>query len=218
MGNDRQDEPFLTRWSRQKRDAAAPAADTGTLDVAADAPEIDLSKLPSIDDLTADSDITGFLRKGVPEALQRLALRRMWSLDPSIRDFVEIAENQWDFNVAGGVAGVFQELAPGADVGVWLAQAAPSGVPTPSVVAEKNVNLDRGNNIASQHIQKAADLTGSDGPDLAGDPTTHESHASSTTRVVTQAPANIEDKAPCLEPAAAAVPATRRRHGGALPR
>jgi len=217
MSNDRNDEPFLTRWSRQKRDAAAPAVDTGTADVAADAPEVDLSKLPNIDDLTANSDITGFLRKGVPEALQRLALRRMWSLDPAIRDFVEIAENQWDFNAPGGIPGLYQDLLEGTDVSVWLAQAAPSAAATSSVAAQEKINSDGVNNIASQHIQKTADLKGSDGPDLAGDPATHESHADFTAGVVTQAPANIEDKAPCQELAAAAVPATRRRHGGALP-
>jgi Protein of unknown function (DUF3306) len=141
MSNDRNDEPFLSRWSRQKQEGVKKAKEdkrqAGASDK--DAPiakvepetQVDLSKLPKLEDLTAESDISGFLQKGVPDALQKLALRRMWSLDPAIRDFVEIAENQWDFNAPGGVPGLFQELAEGSDVGVWLTQA------TPSVVSEQ---------------------------------------------------------------------------------
>lgn len=82
--------------------------------------------LPSVDDLTPDSDLSAFFRKGVPQELQRLAMRRMWTLDPGIRDFVEMAENQYDFNLPGGVPG-FGELSPGTDLGQLLAQAVGSG-------------------------------------------------------------------------------------------
>src|SRR3546814_4496941 len=40
--------------------------------------------LPSLEDLTAESDLTAFLREGVPESLKKAALRKMWSLDPAI--------------------------------------------------------------------------------------------------------------------------------------
>lgn len=92
------DEGFLRRWSRLKREGgksapekaearpgtppamggeggAAQAGDPGTL-----APK-DLN-LPDIDSLDKDSDFTAFLRKGVPERLQRLALRKLWQSDP----------------------------------------------------------------------------------------------------------------------------------------
>jgi hypothetical protein len=34
----------------------------------------------------------------VPAELTRIALRRAWASDPAIRDFIGIAESQWDFN------------------------------------------------------------------------------------------------------------------------
>jgi hypothetical protein len=37
--------------------------------------------------------------------LTRAALRRVWSSDPAIRDFIGIAENQWDFNDPEGIPG-----------------------------------------------------------------------------------------------------------------
>jgi len=37
--------------------------------------------------------------------LTRAALRRAWSVDPAIRDFVGLSENSWDFNALGGVPG-----------------------------------------------------------------------------------------------------------------
>src|SRR5262249_31786891 len=42
--------------------------------------------------------ITAFLRKGIPQELSRAALRRAWATDPTIRTFVGLAENAWDFN------------------------------------------------------------------------------------------------------------------------
>jgi hypothetical protein len=61
--------------------------------------------LPRIEDITAASDVSAFLRQGVPEALRNAALRRAWSLDPVIRDFVGPAEYAWDYNNPGSMAG-----------------------------------------------------------------------------------------------------------------
>jgi hypothetical protein len=84
--------------------------------VAVSEPELgpdDLAKLPSLEELTADTDITVFLRKGVPESLRNAALRRMWSLDPKIRDFVsEAREYAYDWNTPGGVPGFGGPLPP----------------------------------------------------------------------------------------------------------
>jgi Protein of unknown function (DUF3306) len=67
MSNDRDNEPFLSRWSRQKQQQVQKAK---TPPVAAKSdeaePELDLSKLTKVEDLTAESDITQFLQKGVP--------------------------------------------------------------------------------------------------------------------------------------------------------
>jgi Protein of unknown function (DUF3306) len=113
------DEEFLKRWSRRKQEAKqeskaaeqAPsppgqtaAASPETAEVASE-PEIDLSKLPSIDSITAATDITEFLRKGIPAELSRAALRRAWATDPTIRDFVGLAENAWDFTDPNAIPG-----------------------------------------------------------------------------------------------------------------
>ncbi|WP_456672075.1 hypothetical protein [Bradyrhizobium sp. LM2.9] len=41
----------------------------------------------------------------MPDDLARAALRRVWSIDPAIRDFVGLSENSWDFNAPGAMAG-----------------------------------------------------------------------------------------------------------------
>ncbi|MEY9183737.1 hypothetical protein ABIG06_005312 [Bradyrhizobium sp. USDA 326] len=98
------EEEFLARWSRRKRESQAesarPAAaqPTPPSEVTDDEREFDLSSLPSIDDINAATDITAFLSKGIPRELSRAALRRAWTSDPAIRDFVGLAENAWDFN------------------------------------------------------------------------------------------------------------------------
>ena len=125
-------EPFISRWSKRKQAArtaeqapetavskAEPRAfdatpETATPEQASGCgapPETELSaeeiaKLPSLEDLTPDTDISMFLRKGVPEPLRNAALRRMWSLDPKVRDFVcEAREYAYDWNTPGGVPG-----------------------------------------------------------------------------------------------------------------
>ena len=72
---------------------------------ATDEPAFDLSKLPSLDSITAATDIRPFLARGVPSALTRAALRRVWTADPAIRDFVGLAENAWDFTDPNAMPG-----------------------------------------------------------------------------------------------------------------
>jgi hypothetical protein len=90
---------FLSRWSRLKRqseenDRPETQAQTGEPGPT----PFDPASLPSIESLTADSDIQAFLQLGVPPELTRAALRSIWQKDPAIRDFVGIADSQWDFN------------------------------------------------------------------------------------------------------------------------
>ena len=86
---------FLSRWSRRKRAAVTPAPDPAAEAPAAAAPPavapepaepFDPASLPPIESLTAESDITAFLRPQVPASLRTAALRRAWTLDPAIRD------------------------------------------------------------------------------------------------------------------------------------
>jgi hypothetical protein len=58
-----------------------------------------------VESITAASDVRAFLAPGVPGEIARAALRRAWVTDPAIRDFVGLAENQWDFTKPDGVPG-----------------------------------------------------------------------------------------------------------------
>ncbi len=68
-------------------------------------PLFDLASLPPIESIAADTDIRAFLAPGVPPELARAALRRAWAADPKIRDFVGLADYDWDFNAPGSMAG-----------------------------------------------------------------------------------------------------------------
>jgi Protein of unknown function (DUF3306) len=68
-------------------------------------PAFDLASLPPIESIVADTDIRAFLAPGVPPELARAALRRAWAADPQIRDFVGLADYDWDFNAPGSMAG-----------------------------------------------------------------------------------------------------------------
>ncbi len=114
-------ENFLSRWSRRKLDVSkeaavdppateAPGKDrtSGKAPDSAPAPAepgFDLARLPPIESITSQTDISGFLAPGVPSELTRAALRRAWVSDPKIRNFVGLADYDWDFNAAGSMAG-----------------------------------------------------------------------------------------------------------------
>jgi len=68
-------------------------------------PPLDAASLPSIESLGPGSDIRPFLATGVAPDLTRAALRRAWSTDPAIRDFIGLSENSWDLNTQDGVPG-----------------------------------------------------------------------------------------------------------------
>jgi hypothetical protein len=136
-------EGFLSRWARLKREAeetpetapqdapdneshegasqGAPCAasdadaEAPLRETATEKPAIDLSALPSIESITATTDIRAFLAPGVPAELTRAALRRAWVVDPKIRDFVGIADYQWDFTDPNAMPG-FGPLSPLDDV------------------------------------------------------------------------------------------------------
>jgi hypothetical protein len=106
-------ENFLARWSRLKREADLEVSGVGehapvdALQVAEEpsTPAFDPASLPAIESIDAATDIRPFLNACVPEELTRAALRSTWSADPAIRDFVGIAENQWDFNDPASIPG-----------------------------------------------------------------------------------------------------------------
>jgi TorA maturation chaperone TorD len=110
-------ENIMARWSRMKRESgvtvkpdgsssrpkpdAAEAGDLNQATPSTDSPAsatFDPASLPPLQSITAGTDIRSFLGSSVPVELTRAALRRAWVTDPAIRDFIGIAENQWDFN------------------------------------------------------------------------------------------------------------------------
>ena len=114
------DTDFLARWSRRKHHAATDKirqskSESTPDDIVSETSAalaqgenrlpFDPASLPTIESIGAESDIRAFLEAGVPDDLARAALRRVWSLDPAIRDFVGLSENSWDFNAPGAMPG-----------------------------------------------------------------------------------------------------------------
>jgi hypothetical protein len=120
-------EGFLSRWSRRKvakrvdpredpsegdraSDTEVPEAESSTAFTEPETPPVlsdeEIAALPDPATLTAGSDVSAFLRPGVPAALKHAALRRMWSLNPAIATYLDPAtEYAWDWNAPGGVPG-----------------------------------------------------------------------------------------------------------------
>ncbi|MGL4729365.1 MAG: DUF3306 domain-containing protein, partial [Bosea sp. (in: a-proteobacteria)] len=124
---------FLSRWSRRKRevqaeDVVAKVRPTEALPVAeeisatseaasglseaeaaeAAQKELDelIASLPKVEEITASTDVTGFLDKRIPDMLRNAALRAAWSSDPAIRDFLNDArEYALDYNTPGAAPG-----------------------------------------------------------------------------------------------------------------
>jgi hypothetical protein len=129
------DRSFLARWSQRKQEARQPepkpettlvenAAPSGSAapQIEDSTPEFDLSTLPKLEELTGGTDITAFLRKGVPEHLRNAALQKSWALDPAIRNYVSPAlDYAYDWNAPGGVPGG-GELGEGVDVARLVSQ------------------------------------------------------------------------------------------------
>ena len=206
-------ETSLSRWSRLKREAvskggaavgqddtpAGPAGSQGTLpETALDEGLADPEQLPSIDAITIDTDIRAFLNSRVPAELTRAALRRAWTSDPAIRDFVGIAENQWDFNDRTAISG-FGPLLDSDDIPALLAQAFGQRAEPITAMAELSMALEP---PASAEI--ATEIATPDLPDM-----------SATSSEPADDGAAIEQ--PVAEPEGG-VPSKRRTHGGALPR
>jgi hypothetical protein len=117
MAEDR--EPFLKRWARLKSERPnpapeepAPAAVVQPVEVPQEPEQVRPEDLPPIEELTAESDFTPFLKAGVPEELKRLALRKLWRSDPVFANLDGLVEYGEDFGAAfrnpGPVATLFR--------------------------------------------------------------------------------------------------------------
>lgn len=238
---------FLSRWSRRKlqSEPEAPATDlpapvpaevpgeTATPDVPQESDALtpeEIEALPKVEEITAETDISVFLRKGVPEFLKNAALRRVWSVDPAIRDYVsEAREYAYDWNVPGGVPGN-GPLLPSDNVGDMLRQIFGDGPPGTKLAESMEAEAARG---AVSRIEGASAADPSD--DASPEPTVDAAmQQSDEAQNPLQEPDSLNGKAlPAMhsvrldEPVVAAPPPepepvapqpTRiRRHGGAKP-
>ena len=182
------EEDFLQRWARRKREVAEaekpvpPTPDPGTAQAAApehvasgsssEPPrhEFDVSTLPPIESINAVSDVTAFLRAGVPEDLTRAALRRVWTADPAIRDFVGLAENAWDFTDPNAMPG-FGPLEETDEVRRMIAQIVDSiaevAKPTGEEVGPRAIEVGENSNASNEISSVEAPPQIASGPDHA---------------------------------------------------
>lgn len=213
------DEQFLARWSRRKQEAKAghaePAAEGAaegqapTDPAAAEPalPETDFSNLPPIESIDAATDVTAFLRKGIPQELSREALRRAWTADPAIRDFVGLAENAWDFNDPNAMAG-FGPLDYSAEQIAALVHRIVGGV----VETTKSLS-----NPPAEAIENAGRSAHAE---TGFAPSSNPVKAITDTQPHEQPTAvDLSSNSAASQPATASaeVPLPRRTHGGALP-
>jgi hypothetical protein len=242
-------EHALARWSRLKREAAAqekaaekakagttsdpPSAQTtaaGKRDGEAGAPSgtagpastptFDPSDLPPIDAIGVDTDIRAFLQPGVPATLTRAALRRAWTIDPAIRDFIEIAENQWDFNNPTSIPG-FGHLAS-EDVPDLLARAFGSSNHAPEPIAasyeaapeQATVNSSPGpKNPGSEQNNADSHAGAANEPEIQVAPRTETSEAEGASAASQHERIKEQSKSELDAPRGG----VRRTHGTALP-
>jgi len=208
---------FLSRWSRRKRQAgedkeknetgetvAAPAPENQqgipAAPGAAPSPEFNVESLPPIETISAETDITAFMRTGVPETLKHAALRRAWASDPVIRDFVGLNENFWDAAGPDGIPG-FGDLDPNLDVRRMVSELFGE---TPRQDTQPVLEADR---VADSSALPTDNL-----PEAADPP-------QATLPPAEELPQRNENAAAQIEPSES-VPEKKisRRHGGAMPK
>jgi uncharacterized protein DUF3306 len=227
---------FLTRWSRRKRDvteteqAKVPpvvaSVEHGTIaenaivenaksvePVDAPGPPFDLKSLPPIESITAATDIRPFLAPGVPADIVRAALRRAWSSDPRIRDFVGLADYDWDYHTPGSAAG-FGPLEMTDELRRMVARIVGDSVDadTPKRPGEP----DTGPECVEEPLAPGGEgkhvVSGNKIPPRLGPPM---DHAGSVIAVKTTASAALQHGVPQVQPLRSPL---RRGHGRALPK
>ena len=224
---------FVSRWARLKRksgsqrrtelvrdaprlstvEVSAASAEANIapprVDVADDEP-FDLSSLPSIEAITANTDIRGFLQSRVPAELTRAALRQAWASDPAIRDFIGIAENQWDFNDPTAIPG-FGPLSERDNVAALLTQALGGQDKLAEMIAEIPVSVEQSLPAVTDHAPAALEQDAQQTSD--GSPATNSVPGSPDDGSGEDAVTRNDRVAEADDP-----PRNRRSHGGALPR
>lgn len=120
---------FVSRWSRRKRKTREDAHDEATsrakvLQLEEESPSsaqaggdsepgaapVRVEDLPDPDTLTEEADFTVFMNKGVPEALRRRALRRLWRLNPLYANLDGLNDYDQDYTDAATVVAGLKTL------------------------------------------------------------------------------------------------------------
>jgi hypothetical protein len=222
------DKGFLARWSQRKQEAKQPEPDALAAESAESSsspappsedvtPEFDLSTLPKLEELTGSTDITAFLRKGVPEHLRNAALQKSWALDPAIRNYVNPAlEYAYDWNAPGGVPGG-GELDAGIDVARLVSQI--MGEPAAETI-KSDANCSEDEAAGSLVEPSARDLPPQPQEDLPVQSLRRSGERMAETEAVSTAGGDAGEPAPADEsqPARPVAPQQPvRRHGTAKP-
>jgi hypothetical protein len=205
------------RWVRLKHTAQQAEAVSTDVEAATEQPEIDAAtqeafdpaSLPSIDSFTADTNMVAFMKSGVPTELTRAALRRAWTSDPAIRDFIGIAENQWDFNDPNGIPGFGRLDATESGV-TFLAQVSSTPGEMPDLVGEGATPVERFvSNVACSEPSKADQHGQIDAPQSPSTDSIISSCAVAEAGAATKAAHGIAEYDASR---------SRRGHGSALPK
>ncbi|TIL35005.1 DUF3306 domain-containing protein [Mesorhizobium sp.] len=224
----------FARWSRLKQaarysEAAVPEKDQLAPDAAAAPADADCVEeqrataepevaelaepLPRIEDLTAESDLSAFLRKGVPKMLKRAALRKMWSLDPAIRDHIGPSEYAWDFNSPGSMAGFGPLKASSEPVVDFLSSGGNPTDPAPAAMASQAPETAPAASavLADEDVNASPDGSEAGTPDSSIEPATPQPPAADAagTAIDRDEAAGAAESSPINR---------QRRHGGAVPR
>jgi hypothetical protein len=171
MSVDREDgrESFLTRWSRVKAESreAPIAPSVPAPDVAADsAAEAPVPELPPVEELTLDSDFSGFFHPKVDEDLRRRALRKLFS-DPhfNVMDGLDVYID--DYSKTEPIpAAMLASLKQAQRIFQWAAE-------DEAKSAAEQAERTSGESAAEPDLGARAALEASDGQDMA--PETPES-------------------------------------------
>ncbi|WP_439575077.1 DUF3306 domain-containing protein [Phreatobacter sp.] len=258
---------FLSRWSRLKREqaeqeatqadsagstpsdpdagAAGPDPERAGENLAPQTPLEDLiESLPKIEDLVPGQDVSAFMQAWVPSDLRHAALRRMWLVDPAIRDYVSPAlDYAYDYNNPSSIAGFgpmetsadqIREVMDMFDRAVAGKGADESQDPDPKspevdetkvVEAVSQADAATGDAAApaSPPIRSVAALREGDPPDDETEPAptgtgSAERRQEAGIPVDGRPPSQPRDAAPHEKmPDTSEISSRRRRHGGALP-
>jgi hypothetical protein len=226
-------ENLLARWSRRKSDAREGEGDAGPASHDNDAgvsspggtlpgdgpPPFDLTGLPTIESISAETDLRAFLGRGVPPELTVAALRRAWSADPAIRDFIGLSENSWDFNAPGGIPGfgalepeeiqrLLARLIGGDEVKEGVAPASAAPLPSDGAMAQ---GTECAASVELPQDVPADDMDSHSAQNTPEDPGPAQIASADSVDAATSKARPADDRD-------VQTPSQRPRHGGALPR